>query len=76
MCLLPGDSVRTEPHVQSQAAIQQEMIAELGTNSLTEDQLAVVQRLTNAKGIHTLNGCPGAGKTFTTKWYVLAPALT
>ena len=42
--------------------------ATLRNKALTAEQDAVVQRLLKAKGIHALDGTPGSGKTFTTKW--------
>ena len=57
--------------LNTQQSIQDEMDATLSRKSLTSEQESVAKALISAKGIHAINGCPGAGKTFVTKWYVL-----
>ena len=35
---------------------------------LTEEQQSVVHAITSARGLHVLDGCPGTGKSFVTKY--------
>ena len=44
----------------TQQSIQDEMDATLSGKSLTSEQASLVKALISAKGIHAINGCPGA----------------
>ena len=62
-------AVEPEPPFVTQDAIAGKMNDALHGKTLTTEQADIVQELLHATGIHALNGCPGAGMTFTTKWY-------